>query len=118
MDLYPSAVKFSDIFFFQASRSLQEELFSATDLCKACLKRAKLIKPLNPFITITEEKALNQAASADERLKHGKHLYLNLTKYKYWVEKQNYISKKKKKKFGFMQQIVHNDSLNIIESSI
>uniref|UniRef100_A0A1B6LAF8 Glutamyl-tRNA(Gln) amidotransferase subunit A, mitochondrial n=2 Tax=Graphocephala atropunctata TaxID=36148 RepID=A0A1B6LAF8_9HEMI len=55
----------------KVSQALQEEVFSATDLCRACLSRAKLIEPLNPFVTITEEKALGQAERSDLRHKEG-----------------------------------------------
>ncbi|XP_046668193.1 glutamyl-tRNA(Gln) amidotransferase subunit A, mitochondrial [Homalodisca vitripennis] len=55
----------------KVSQALQDEVFSATDLCRACLRRAKLIEPLNPFVTVTEAKALEQAKNADLRYKEG-----------------------------------------------
>lgn len=63
-------VKF--LFGFQARHALQEGSISATDLCNTCLKRVKLIEPLNAFVSITEEKALKQAEKSNKRLKEGK----------------------------------------------
>ncbi|MFM8453584.1 MAG: Asp-tRNA(Asn)/Glu-tRNA(Gln) amidotransferase subunit GatA [Gammaproteobacteria bacterium] len=54
------------------SAGLQKKDFSSLELTKSYLDRIKNLDPkLNSFITVTEELALKQAASADSRLAQG-----------------------------------------------
>lgn len=51
----------------EAQEGLQSKKFSSVELTKACLEKIKQIDPkINAFVTLTEEKALEQAKKADE----------------------------------------------------
>ena len=57
----------------QASELLRHKEVSSVDLTQACLTRIeKYQERLNAFITVTPEKALAQARTADEELRGGK----------------------------------------------
>src|SRR5258706_3917877 len=56
----------------EARKGLEEKKFSSSDLTSACLERIKLVEPkLHAFVTLTEEKALQQAQKADFLLGSG-----------------------------------------------
>ncbi|XP_054261146.1 glutamyl-tRNA(Gln) amidotransferase subunit A, mitochondrial-like [Macrosteles quadrilineatus] len=55
----------------KASQAFFEDSLSATDLCKACLKRADFVRPLNPFVNVTKEKSLRQSEESSRRHKKG-----------------------------------------------
>lgn len=58
----------------EIARALQAKTFSAVELTGALLERIRTLDPqLNSFITVTEELALQQAASADQRRAAGEH---------------------------------------------
>lgn len=56
----------------QISQHFDQGTFSATELCQYYLNRIQSLDPrLNSFISVNPEKALNQAAIADKRIKNG-----------------------------------------------
>jgi len=58
-----------------AAEGLKAGKFSSVELTKAVLERARAVNPkLNAYVTITEEKALEQAKAADVRLSAGKNV--------------------------------------------
>lgn len=58
----------------QASRLLQDNSISSTELTNACLQRAKNNAKFNAFITLTEHEAQKQAEESSERFKNQKQL--------------------------------------------
>ncbi|HET9947246.1 MAG TPA: amidase, partial [Patescibacteria group bacterium] len=58
-------------------KGYKDKTFSATELTKAYLERIKKLEPiLNSFVTVTHERALSDAAKADELLASGQDLPL------------------------------------------
>ncbi len=56
----------------EASDLLRRREISSVELTKSALERIRDLQPrLNPFISVTEEAALEQANRADERIAHG-----------------------------------------------
>ena len=60
-----------DLGIFEIQKGLRERKFSVTELTKTYLARAKAIKKLNAYITITEVHALQQAKESDERIREN-----------------------------------------------
>ncbi|XP_052001631.1 glutamyl-tRNA(Gln) amidotransferase subunit A, mitochondrial [Xyrauchen texanus] len=58
----------------EISQALREGRVSATELCKKCINQLQRTHYLNAYITITEEKAMEQAQRSDNRLQTGKPL--------------------------------------------
>lgn len=56
----------------QAKKDLKAKKYTSIELTKAYLERIKQLEPkLNSFVTVTEEEALKNAKSADEKLAQG-----------------------------------------------
>ncbi|XP_004566545.3 glutamyl-tRNA(Gln) amidotransferase subunit A, mitochondrial [Maylandia zebra] len=55
----------------QVSLALREGRISPTELCRKCLNRIRKTQHLNAYITVTEERALEQAQQAERRLQQG-----------------------------------------------
>ncbi|XP_006810046.1 glutamyl-tRNA(Gln) amidotransferase subunit A, mitochondrial-like, partial [Neolamprologus brichardi] len=55
----------------QVSLALREGRISPTELCRKCLNRIRKTQHLNAYITVTEERALEQAQQAERRLQRG-----------------------------------------------
>jgi Asp-tRNA(Asn)/Glu-tRNA(Gln) amidotransferase A subunit family amidase len=50
---------------------LREGVVTAKDICEASLKRAKHIKELNAFVTLTEDLAKDQAEESNNRFEQS-----------------------------------------------
>lgn len=53
-------------------KKLKDKSLKPTDVLKTCLIQTEKIKNLNAFITITNEKAKDQAMASNERFVKGK----------------------------------------------
>lgn len=62
----------------QVSQALRDGRVSATELCRTCINQIQRTRYLNAFITITEETAMEQAQRADNRLRTGVCVTLNV----------------------------------------
>lgn len=61
-------------FLLQASKILNENVITSTELTNASLRRINKTKHLNAFITVTNDKALDLANQSTERYKNKKQL--------------------------------------------
>jgi aspartyl-tRNA(Asn)/glutamyl-tRNA(Gln) amidotransferase subunit A len=67
----------TDFTLAEARAGLRSKAFSARELARAYVAAVEAARPLNAFITETPERALDAAASADERLGRGEGLPLD-----------------------------------------
>ncbi|XP_001512042.2 glutamyl-tRNA(Gln) amidotransferase subunit A, mitochondrial isoform X1 [Ornithorhynchus anatinus] len=58
----------------EISAALKQGQVSPIELCQRCLSRIKETKFLNAYITVTEERALKQAAESEKRYEKGQEL--------------------------------------------
>lgn len=72
-----SSIDIKSLTISKVKEDLKEKKYSAVELAKAYLERIKLLEPkLNSFVTVTEDEALKNAKSADEKLSNGSDLPL------------------------------------------